>query len=176
MYTYLLWLSGVILGGFLGIGAGGYLVAATDLTGTTALLTGLLAMGIGASVLGSLFVALHRLVIMLNAFVSVALPTAYLLSAGAILSADLSLTSGWLVVPLSVSFVLGCVAAVLTWIAYKTTLVITTSFLGASFLVYIPVLAQSEVDFSAVGFPNVDFLVIFVSGIIVQAMIPEPKE
>lgn len=171
VFEYLLWLVGAIFGGVLGFAVGGFLSVRFGLVGGEGLLLILFSMGSGASALGSLFLFLHRVAIMLSAFVSVATPLAILLSGGAILGANLTATSLWLAVPLLVAVVVGGVAAVLTWVFYKGALVLVTSFLGASILVYLPVLAQS----GDVGF-SFQFLLVFVSGLLIQSLFAFAEE
>ena len=165
VFEYLLWLVGAILGSVLGFVVGGFLSVRFGLAGGEGLLLTLLSMGGGASALGSLFLLLHRVAIMLSAFLAVGPPLAVLLSGGAVLSATLDITSVWLAVPALVGLVAGGVAAVLTWVFYKGALVLVTSFLGATILVYLPVLAQS----GTVGF-SFQFLLVFVSGLIIQSL------
>jgi len=164
IFEYLIWLAGAILGFTLGIGAGGFLSARLGLTAGQGLLLTWVTAAILASILGGLFLALHRLAIMFSAFVSVAAPLALILSGGAIIGGNVGLTSFWLAIPLLIAIVLGIGAAILTWVVYKIALILTTSFLGAAFLVYIPQLAQSgEIGFS------IQFALVFLSGAVIQS-------
>lgn len=165
IFEYLMWLIGAIIGGALGVGVGSVLSIRFGVTGGEGLLLTLVTMSMGSGLFGSLFLFLHRIAIMISAFLSVATPLALVLSGGAIVGAELSLTSIWLSVPIAIAAVCGIAAAVLAWVAHKLGLILTTSFLGAAFLVYLPRLAQS----GEIGF-NFSFIIIFISGVAIQSL------
>jgi hypothetical protein len=164
VFEYLIWLSGAILGGAMGITVGGALSLRLGLSGGQGLLLSWLMMGGGASLVGGLFVLLHRFAIMLGAFFAVASPLAFLLTGGAIASGEVALTSVWLILPVLVAIGFGIVAAILTWVVYKLAIILVTSFFGAAYLVYLPLLAQT----GEIGF-IFQFVIVFLAGAGVQA-------
>lgn len=175
-FEALIRLVGALVGAAVGFGVGTAVVASAGLSGNATLLAMVVAVSGGAAVGGALFLLLHHLAILVGGFASVAVPTFYLLSGGALLALDWSSLSLWLSLSLLVSVVLGCVAAIITLLLYKVAVVVITSFLGASLLVYVPTLAQSTAREADVAFPKLSFVVVFVTGVVVQLLFSLDEE
>ena len=170
-FEYLIKLAGVVLGAAIGFGVGGVLVATLGLDGLASVFVFVTAVSLCASIVGALFLLLHWLGIAVAGFLSVAGPTFYLLSGGALLANGLQSLTVWLGIALVIATVLGLVAAGAALLAYRTAVVLTTAFLGSVFLVYLPTIARSSTTAADLTFPSVSLLVVFVTGVVVQFLL-----